>query len=128
MEQDGWGGHQEREWGGAELGPPWQNFRYLRYATLTAVLHAPALPPAHSEDGVFTFRGHHIFCARLRAPAPSPCPCPTPPPGKVSETPGGADHFRRPFVTLISCLYPHLATPFGLFDRLSPRLEACFPA
>ena len=30
------GGCQEQSWGGVELGPRWQNFRYLRYATLTA--------------------------------------------------------------------------------------------
>ena len=54
--------------------------------------------------------------------------CPALPPGRVTETPWGAHHFRQPFVTLIGCLYPHLAMPFGLFDRLSPRLEACFPA
>ena len=32
----GGGGRQEQERGGVELGPRWQNFRYLRYATLTA--------------------------------------------------------------------------------------------
>ena len=36
-EQEGGGGRQEQRGGGVELGPRWQTFRYLCYATLTAV-------------------------------------------------------------------------------------------
>ena len=36
-EQDGGGGVRSRKGGGVELGHQWQNFRYLCYATLTAV-------------------------------------------------------------------------------------------
>ena len=32
-------GQQDPGWGGVELGPRWQNFRYLRFATLTAALY-----------------------------------------------------------------------------------------
>ena len=74
-----------------------------------------------SADSTFSARG----CAPVLL---CPASCPTLPPGRVTETPRGADHFRQPFITLISCLYPHLATPFGLVDRLSPQLEAWFPA
>ena len=116
------GGCQEQSWGGVELGPRWQNFRYLCYATLIAVLPTPALPPEHtkaklslSTDSTFSARAcaPHL-CLPLRYPSHTP--------GRVTETPGGADHFRQPFIPLISCLYPHLSTSFGLADRLSPRL------
>ena len=46
----GWG-KQDQVWGGGELGPRWQNFRYIRCATLAAVLPSPALPPEHNKDG-----------------------------------------------------------------------------
>ena len=53
----GGGGQQGQDGGGVELGPRWQNFRYLRCATLTAVLLAPALPPEHREFKTSTFHG-----------------------------------------------------------------------
>ena len=130
----GWGGNrkggggQEQRWGGVELGPRWQNFRYLCYATLTAVLRAPALPPEHTKDMNVTFMDS-TFSARDCAPLPRRPPfCPPHTPGRLTETPRGADHFRQSFILLISCPYPHLATSFGLVDRLSPCLEAWFPA
>ena len=32
-----------QEWGGVEHGPRWQNFHYLRYATLTAIWTFPLI-------------------------------------------------------------------------------------
>ena len=52
---------------------------------------------------------------------------PPPVPRPSYETQGGADHFRHSIVPVTSCFFPHMATAFGLVDRLSPGLEACFP-
>ena len=114
--------------GGAELWPRWQNFRYLHYATQIAVLPAPALPPEHSKDGSVSHSTDSTFTTPVCALLPH-CLSPRPsPPGRVTETPGGAAHFRRSMVPFIGCFHPNPATVFGLEDRLPLPLEAYYPA
>ena len=76
--------------GGVELGPRWQNFRYLRYATLAAVLPAPALPPEHSKDGMCHFPPTaHLQRAAARLLLVSPPPAPPRPPAELRKRRGG---------------------------------------
>ena len=51
------------------VGPRWQNFRYLRYSTLIAVLPTPALPHEHNRDnGIHFPQTGHLLCAALVCP------------------------------------------------------------